>query len=88
MMTAYGTVETDGMPVLAIHPRTVLEATAHIATAVETGRMVRVQQARCDPFVWVRLEGEEANEDLLLSMEALMKEQVKEHSWLAEPMSR
>jgi type II secretion system (T2SS) protein E len=84
LLDAYGTVESEGM-VLAIHPRTVVEATAHIATAVETGRAVRVQQARCDPFVWVRLEGEEANEDLLLSMDAL----VKEHStWLAEPMSR
>jgi Type II secretion system (T2SS), protein E, N-terminal domain len=88
LLDAYGTVETERIPVMAIHPRTVLEATAHIATAVETGRMVRVQQARCDPFVWVRLEGEEANEDLLLSMDALVKEQVKEQSWLAEPMSR
>lgn len=88
LLEAYGTVETERMPVLAIHPRTVLEATAHIATAVETGRVVRVQQARCDPFVWVRLEGDEANEDLLLSMDALVKEQAKEQSWLAEPMSR
>ncbi len=85
LLDAYGTVETERRPVLAIHPRSVLEATAHIATAVETGRAVRVQQARCDPFVWVRLEGEEANEDLLLSMDALVKEQ---STWLAEPMSR
>jgi Type II secretion system (T2SS), protein E, N-terminal domain len=85
LLDAYGTVESERIPVLAIHPRTVLEATAHIATAVETGRAVRVQQARCDPFVWVRLEGEQANEDLLLSMDAL----VKEHStWLAEPTLR
>jgi hypothetical protein len=50
---------------------------------------VRVQQARCDPFVWVRLEGEEASEDLLLSMDALVKEQLKEQAlWQAEPMSR
>lgn len=84
LLDAYGTLD-EGMLVLAIHPRTVVEATAHIATAVETGRMVRVQQARCDPFVWVRLEGEEASEDLLLSMDAL----VKEHStWLAEPTLR
>ena len=89
LLDAYGTVETERAPVLAIHPRTVVEATAHIATAVESGRAVRVQQARCDPFVWVRLEGEQASEDLLLSMDALVNEPVKEHStWLAEPMSR
>jgi hypothetical protein len=89
LLDAYGTLDSESTPVLAIHPRTVVEATAHIATAVETGRAVRVQQARCDPFVWVRLEGEEANEDLLLSMDALVKEHAKEHSpWLAEPMSR
>ena len=88
LMDAYGTLD-EGMTVMAIHPRSVVEATAHIATAVETGRAVRVQQARCDPFVWVRLEGEEANEDLLLSMDALVKEHVKEQAtWQAEPMSR
>ncbi len=85
LLEAYGTVDTERTPVMAIHPRTMVEATAHIALAVETGRAVRVQQARCDPFVWVRLEGEQANEDLLLSMDALMKEQ---STWLAEPMSR
>jgi hypothetical protein len=88
LLDAYGTVESERAPVMAIHPRTVVEATAHIANAVETGRAVRVQQARCDPFVWVRLEGEQASEDLLLSMDALVNEHVKEHSWLAEPMSR
>jgi len=87
LLDAYGTLD-EGMTVMAIHPRSVVEATAHIATAVESGRAVRVQQARCDPFVWVRLEGE-ANEDLLLSMDALVKEHAKEQStWLAEPMSR
>jgi hypothetical protein len=35
--------------------------------------------------VWVRREGEQANEDLLLSMDAMVKEQ---STWLAEPMSR
>jgi Type II secretion system (T2SS), protein E, N-terminal domain len=90
LLDAYGTVESERSTVMAIHPRTVVEATAHIATAVESGRAVRVQQARCDPFVWVRLEGEQASEDLLLSMDALVNEHVKakEHSWLAEPMSR
>jgi hypothetical protein len=84
LLDAYGTVATERMPVMAIHPRTIVEATAHIVQAVETGRAVRVQQARCDPFVWVRLEGTQAYEDLLLSMDAMVKEQ----SWLAEPMSR
>jgi hypothetical protein len=85
LLEAYGTVDTERTPVVAIHPRTMVEATAHIALAVETGRAVRVQQARCDPFVWVRLEGEQANEDLLLSMDAMVKEQ---STWQAEPMSR
>jgi hypothetical protein len=85
MLEAYGTVDTEQTPVVAVHPRTIVEATAHIARAVETGRAVRVQQARCDPFVWVRLEGAQANEDLLLSMDAMVKEQA---TWQAEPMSR
>ncbi len=84
LLNAYGTMPTERLPVMAIHPRSMIEATEHIVHAVETGRAVRVQQARCDPFLWVRLEGSQANEDLLLSMDALVKEQ----SWLAEPTLR
>jgi hypothetical protein len=83
MVEAYGSHAGDH-PVQAVRPRTVVEATAHIARAVETGRAIRVQQARCDPFVWVRLEGDAEREDVLLSMDMFVKEQ----TWLAEPMPR
>lgn len=83
LVEAYGTQAGDH-PVLAVRPGSVVEATAHIARAVETGRAVRVQQARCDPFVWVRLEGEAEREDVLLSMDMFVKEQ----TWLAELMPR
>ena len=33
-----------------------------------------MQQARCDPFVWVRLESDQAREDLLLPMDSLSRE--------------
>lgn len=73
LLEAYGSVPSEH-PVSVVRPRTVVEATAHIARAVETGRAVRMQQARCDPFVWVRLEGDEAREDLLLPMELFAHE--------------
>lgn len=85
LVEAYGSQQQGGdRPVSAVRPRTMIEATAHIARAVETGRAVRVQQARCDPFVWVRLEGDAAREDVLLSMDMFVKEQ----TWLVEPMPR
>jgi hypothetical protein len=84
LVEAYGSQQGGDRPVSAVRPRTVVEATAHIARAVETGRAVSVQQARCDPFVWVRLEGDAAREDVLLSMDMFVKEQ----TWLVEPMPR
>lgn len=80
LLEAYGTVPGE-QPVSVVRPRTVVEATAHIARAVETGRAVRMQQARCDPFVWVRLEGETAREDLLLPMELVAREADARPHW-------
>lgn len=73
LLDAYGTAPQEPR-VSVVRPRTVVEATSHIGHAVETGRAVRMQQARCDPFVWVRLEGNEAREDLLLPMDLFARE--------------
>jgi len=73
LLDAYGTAPQEPR-VSVVRPRTVVEATSHIGHAVETGRAVRMQQARCDPFVWVRLEGDEAREDLLLPMDLFVGE--------------
>jgi hypothetical protein len=43
-----------------------------------------MQQARCDPFVWVRLEGVGGSEDLVVPLD----ESREEWSWLEERTSR
>lgn len=47
--------------------RGIPDAALRIALAAEGGP-VRMQHARCDPFMWVRLEGRAAREDLLVSL--------------------
>jgi hypothetical protein len=42
------------------------EAAARVARAAESGGVLRMMQARCDPYLWVRLEGVRHREDLLL----------------------
>lgn len=61
--------------------RTVSDAAARIARAAEDGEAVRMQHTRCDSYVWVRLEGKEKHEDLVLSVDA----PAEERTWLAEP---
>jgi hypothetical protein len=80
LLDAYGTVPSEHR-ISVIRPKTMVEATTHIGHAVETGRAVRMQQARCDPFVWVRLEGQAAPlEDLLLPMDLVAREaEVRAH---------
>jgi hypothetical protein len=72
LLEAYGTLPSENR--VAVHrPRTVGEAATHIGRAVEAGRASRMQQARCDPFVWVRLENDQTREDLLLPMDLFSK---------------
>lgn len=46
------------------------DAAARVATIAESARGVRVRQARCEPFTWVRLEGAGAVEDLFITDES------------------
>lgn len=50
-------------------------AAARVASVAETDRAVRVQQARCDPFTWVRVEGASAVEDLFVTNALTAKEE-------------
>jgi hypothetical protein len=59
------------------------EATARVARAAESGGVLRMMQARCDPYLWVRLEGLRHHEDLLLPILACMEGQ----PWQAAPTS-
>lgn len=47
--------------------RSIPDAAVRIALAAEGGP-VRIQHARCDPFMWVRLEASARREDLLVSI--------------------
>jgi hypothetical protein len=67
----------------APHVRTIPAAAERIADAAGRGTLRRMQHARCDPFVWVRLEGDDLREDLLLSAASSRKDV----SWPVVPTS-
>lgn len=56
------------------------DAAARVVRAAEQGRAERMRRARCDPFVWVRLDGEGGTEDLVWPLAASREER----SWLEE----
>jgi hypothetical protein len=70
--------------VRAVRAGSLGEATEHIARAIAEGRAQRIQPVRCDPWLWVRLEGEDVLEEIVLPTGAVGR---KERSWQAEPMS-
>jgi hypothetical protein len=61
--------------------RSIPDAVVRIALAAAEGGPVRIQHARCDPFMWVRLEQSARREDLLVSLGASEGEQ----PWPAAP---
>lgn len=50
------------------------DAADRITALVEEGHADRMQHTRCEPFVWVRLEGQRRREDLLLPVMATNQE--------------
>lgn len=50
-------------------------AAARVASVAESERAVWLQQARCDPFTWVRVEGASAVEDLFVTHTPTAKEE-------------
>lgn len=83
LVEAYGT-DGHGGRVLASTLASVDDAARHIAARVERDGAERMQHTRCDPFVWVRLEGQRRREDLLLPISAT----TKEAAWPVELTSR
>jgi type IV pilus assembly protein PilB len=80
LLAAYGSARHDA-PATASGVRTVSDAAARIARAAEQGEALRMQHTRCDDYVWVRLQGRERSEDLVLSVAP----PAEERTWLAAP---
>jgi hypothetical protein len=89
LLAAYGTAPARTRVTRATSIR---DAVEQIATAVETGRALRVQPVRCASWLWVRLEGGEAPEEIVVPS-GLLKAQErlasdisrKDPSWQAAP---
>jgi hypothetical protein len=63
--------------------RSISDAARHIAHAAERKHADRMQQTRCDPYVWIRLDGHRGAQDFVLSID----HRPKESPWLEEPTS-
>lgn len=80
LIKEYATTATRP-PVNVTRTESLGEAAHHIAEAIRTGRARRVQPVRCDPWLWVRLEGDDdVREEVVIPAEAVRKER----SWQAE----
>lgn len=82
LLEAYGSA-TDGPVVPVTRTRSLGEASQRIAAAVRDGRAYRMQQVRCEPYLWVRLEGEQAPEEIVVPIEAVRRDR----EWLVDRMS-
>jgi hypothetical protein len=92
LLEAYGTAPAQVARVTrAVSLR---DAAELIALAISTGRASRVQPVRCDPWVWVRLDGGTAPEEIVLpSLAVRVPDRVANGrlvtregaSWLAAP---
>ncbi|HYE88322.1 MAG TPA: hypothetical protein VEA16_18295, partial [Vicinamibacterales bacterium] len=84
MATEYGRQpEVASAPAAQTAPRDVADVAAHVAGIAKVSKSVWVSQARCDPYLWVRLQGPANVEDLLVPVE-----DEEEEPCLALPMSR
>ncbi len=64
LLEAYGTAPAHAPQVTRVV--SVRDATERIALAIASGRARRVQPVRCEPWLWVRLDGGSANEEIVL----------------------
>jgi hypothetical protein len=83
---AYGTAQHAGA-VQVTRTASLGDAAHHIAEAIRSGRARRVQPVRCEPWVWVRLEGDQAPEEIVLPVDAVPMAAVeaKEDTWPVAP---
>ena len=69
LLAAYGTAPARAARVTRVV--TLRDATAHIALALKSGSARRVQPVRCEPWVWVRLDGGSSPEEIILPSRAV-----------------
>jgi hypothetical protein len=81
LIASYGAA-VEGARVPVTRTRSVGEASQRIAEAVRDGRAQRMQQVRCEPWLWVRLEGEQAPEEIVVPIDAVRRDR----EWLADRM--
>jgi len=74
LLEAYGTTPAHAPQVTRVV--SLRDATQHIALAIASGRARRVQPVRCEPWVWVRLDGGSTPEEIVLPSRAV---RVPEH---------
>ena len=90
LLAAYGTAPAQ--PALVTHAVSLGDATERIALAIASGRARRVQSVRCEPWVWVRLDGGSTPEEIVLPSRAVRVPERAAHglvkegaSWQAAP---
>lgn len=88
LLDAYG-AQADGHLAPVTRTRSVEEAAQRIAAAVWDRRAQRMQHVRCEPYLWVRLEGEQTPEEIVVPIDAVIREASlrKERAWRADPTS-
>jgi len=69
LLEAYGTAPAQAARVT--RAVSVRDAAERIALAIASGRASRVQPVRCEPWVWVRLDGGAAPEEIVLPSRAV-----------------
>lgn len=79
LLVAYGSGRAEVSA--AERVRSIADAAARIALVATEGRVTRMAQTRCDPYVWVRLEGADRARDLLLPVDGTERED----AWQAAP---
>lgn len=86
LAAAYGTGGAcpSQQQVSATTLRSLADAALRVAAAAARGGAERVQPVRCDPFMWVRLEGRGRQEDLLVAIASRAGE---DEPWQAAPTS-
>lgn len=85
LAAAYGTGKArPHAHVSATTLRSIADAAMRVAAAAAHGGADRMQPVRCDPFMWVRLEGRGRQEDLLVAIASGAGE---DESWQAAPTS-
>lgn len=91
LLDAYATAPAQ--PARVTRAASLRDATERIALAIKSGRARRVQPVRCEPWVWVRLDGGSSPEEIVLPSRAVRIPEPaahghvvsKEASWQAAP---